>query len=67
MRELPETLFKVLQGYVLCARLDSIQSGKWDKDSPQPVKIPIQRYIERDIKEFGALLTNVFTRFHHCL
>ncbi len=33
-----------------CARLDSIQSGKWDKYSPQPVKIPIQRYMERDIK-----------------
>lgn len=31
-----------------CARLDSIQSGKWDRFQPHPVKIPLARYMERD-------------------
>ncbi len=31
-----------------CARLDSIQSGKWDRYQPRPVKIPLTRYMERD-------------------
>lgn len=33
-----------------CARLDSIQLGKWQRFKPVPVKIPIDRYMERDNK-----------------
>lgn len=33
-----------------CARLDSIQLGKWQRFNPVPVKIPIDRYMERDNK-----------------
>lgn len=31
-----------------CARLDSIRSGKWDRFRPVPVKLPVQRYMERN-------------------
>jgi hypothetical protein len=31
-----------------CARLDSIKMGKWARFSPIPVRIPIERYMERD-------------------
>lgn len=33
-----------------CARLESIQSNKWDHFAPRPVKIPVDRYMERDQK-----------------
>ena len=33
-----------------CARLESIKAGKWARLSPRPVKIPMQRYMERDIR-----------------
>jgi len=33
-----------------CARLDSIQAGKWQRFNPTPVKIPITRYMERNQK-----------------
>lgn len=33
-----------------CARLESIQTRKWSRFSPTPVKIPMQRYMERDAK-----------------
>lgn len=33
-----------------CARLESIQTGKWRRYSPTPVKIPMERYMERDAK-----------------
>ncbi|MDP1539266.1 MAG: hypothetical protein Q8K94_08865 [Moraxellaceae bacterium] len=33
-----------------CARLDSIQAGKWQRFNPMPVKIPITRYMERNQK-----------------
>lgn len=31
-----------------CARLDSIQAGKWDKYAPVPVKLAVGRYMERN-------------------
>lgn len=31
-----------------CARLDSIHAGKWDRYHPVPVKIPVDRVMERD-------------------
>ena len=33
-----------------CARLESIQMGKWNRFQPMPVKICMDRYMERDIK-----------------
>ena len=33
-----------------CARLESIKMGKWDRFQPMPVKILMDRYMERDIK-----------------
>lgn len=33
-----------------CARLESIQAGKWDQYQPISVKVPMQRYMERDHK-----------------
>lgn len=33
-----------------CARLDSIKARKWDRFHPRAVKIPVDRYMERDIK-----------------
>ncbi len=33
-----------------CARLESIQACKWKRLSPTPVKIPMQRYMERNAK-----------------
>lgn len=33
-----------------CARLESIQAGKWRKFNPQPVQIPLTKYMERDAK-----------------
>ena len=31
-----------------CARLESIKDKKWDRFAPLPVKIPVDRYMERD-------------------
>lgn len=31
-----------------CARLDSIRAGKWDRYRPVPVRIPVDRLMERD-------------------
>jgi len=33
-----------------CARLESIHAGKWQRFQPHPVKIVMQRYMERDAK-----------------
>lgn len=33
-----------------CARLESIRDGKWARFNPVPVKIPMDRYLERDAK-----------------
>ena len=33
-----------------CARQESIKERKWDRYSPLPVKIPIDKYMERDSK-----------------
>lgn len=33
-----------------CARLESIRARKWDAYSPRPVRIPVDRYMERDPK-----------------
>ncbi|RZU45182.1 hypothetical protein EV700_1997 [Fluviicoccus keumensis] len=33
-----------------CARLDSIQAGKWDRYQPVPVKLPVRRYMERNAR-----------------
>lgn len=33
-----------------CARLDSIKMGKWARFKPIPVRIPIERYMERNIR-----------------
>lgn len=33
-----------------CARLESIKERKWEKFQPRAVKIPIDRYMERDQK-----------------
>ncbi len=32
------------------ARLESIQSGRWDVFKPQPVKIPVRGFMEKDNK-----------------
>ncbi len=32
------------------ARLDTVQVGYWDKWSPQPVKLPIVGFMERDVR-----------------
>jgi hypothetical protein len=33
-----------------CARLDSIYAGRWDKWFPVPVKLCVQRFMERDME-----------------
>ncbi|HEX5359796.1 MAG TPA: hypothetical protein VFW49_01650 [Fluviicoccus sp.] len=33
-----------------CARLDSILSGKWDRYGPVPVKLAVNRYMERNAR-----------------
>lgn len=33
-----------------CARLESIKMGKWSRFNPVAVKIPMDRYMERDAK-----------------
>ncbi len=33
-----------------CARLDSIYAGRWDKWFPVPVKLGVQRFMERDME-----------------
>ncbi len=33
-----------------CAQLDSIYAGRWDKWFPVPVKIRVQRFMERDME-----------------
>jgi len=32
------------------ARLESIQSGKWDRYFPKPVKIPVLSFMEKDLE-----------------
>ena len=32
------------------ARLDSIHSGRWDKYFPKPVRIPVIRYMEKNLE-----------------
>ena len=32
------------------ARLDSIHAGRWDKHFPKPVRIPVLRYMEKNLE-----------------